>query len=187
LLKQKGAKSLPLPIYNKVSFGIASSFNLDDILFGGELGLNDDKLKTSINFDFLTRLGYKRILENINDTVSYQFWEKRSLLSLNFEKRFNIRISKTQPNYKERGILVGVKGYYSYGKYSGSTKKPESILFVAPQIGIFMKGEFTEMKIYYEYQDFKSYKVSPHRVNIALKFDIPFKNNMSSSTKIEWL
>ena len=187
LIREKGGKSLPLPYYNKISFGLASSFNLDDFLLGGEIGINDDKLKTSFNLDFLTRIGYVRVLKEINDSISYQYWEKRNLISLNFEKRFNIRISKNQPSEKERGILIGIKGFYSYGSYSGSEKKPECMFFVSPQVGFFAKGQYTEMKIYYEYQDFKSYKISPHRINIGLKFDIPLKSETNSSTKINWL
>ncbi len=176
-LKQYNIKSGFLPIYNSLHYGITNSFNHQDDMLGGIIGIYDCKYKTSIDFSFYTRLGSKRILVESTPTLSYQYWERRSLLALTFQKSFII----SSNNNITHGLFIGGRETYTYGKYRATNTKPEKKFILVPQLGYSFAGRIASIKLNYEYLDFKTYQVSPHHLNLELLINIntihPSKQN----------
>ena len=100
-----------------------------------------------------------------------------SLVCGNFEKRFGLEVS-----ISKIGVLVGIKGIYTFGKYRKYINKQEGIdewidddyiflpnvwkendklNYVLPSLGIFWMNRDAIVKICYEYTDLKMPETPP--------------------------
>ena len=184
LLKKQGAKDNILPYFHELSTGMDLQFNFTDILAGLNFGVLDAKYNTGFNLGYATRIGGKRILYEQSPDTIYQFWEKRSMLHLNFEKRFALGANELH----QEGFFVGVKEVLTYGHYIGSEKKPETIFLTVPQVGLYFKNDDVILKLNYEYVDLRTKSISPHRIVFSLAFLIKTKPEpYGSYKKITWL
>jgi hypothetical protein len=184
LLKKKGAKDNILPYFHELSTGMDAQFNFTDFLAGLNFGVLDAKYNTGFNLGYATRIGGKRILYEQSPDTIYQFWEKRSMLHLNFEKRFVLGASY----FNQKGFFVGVKEILTYGHYIGSEKKPETLFLTVPQIGFYFKSDEVILKLNYEYVNLNTENISPHRIVLGLAFLINTKPEpFGSYKKISWL
>jgi len=172
-----------LPVYNSIHYGFTNFFNHHHDMLGGIIGIYDCKYKTSIDYSFYSRLGSRRILVETAPDVYYQFWERRSLMALTLQKDFLFYNKKIV-----QAIFVGFREAYTYGKYRGSSTKPEKIFIHIPQLGYHLSGKIVALKLNYEYVEFKTFKVSPHHLNFEFLINIntfrPVRNNKTISS---WL
>ncbi len=183
-LKQNNIKSGIWPVFSTIHYGITNYFNQHDDMLGGILGIYDFKYKTSIDFSYYTRLGSKRILVDYSPTLSYQYWERRSLMALTIQKNFNLHSN----NKISHGLFIGVREIYTYGKYRATIEKPDSKFILVPQLGYSLSGKKAALKLNYEYLDFKTYKVSPHHLNLELLINInTFKPSKQNKSENYWL
>lgn len=180
-LKNNGAKTNILPYFNSVSIGLGFNWNFNDFMLGGNLGINDVKYGLGVNFSFESRIKRKPILFDYNN-MKFQLREMRSLSSLSVSKKFFI---KPEAN-KQKGIIIGVKEAYTIGSYKGTSWDVENKFLTIPFIGVFTQNKDVGIRICYEYVDFDTYKVSPHRINII--FEGLIKSRRTNRNKnIYWL
>jgi len=183
-LKQHNIKSVIFPIYNTIHYGITNTFNHQDDMIGGIVGVYDCKYKTSIDYSFYTRMGAKRILVESSPNIFYQYWERRSLMALTLQKSFVIS-AKTNITH---GLFIGGRETYTYGKYRASVNKPDTKFILVPQLGYSLSGKIASIKVNYEYLDFKTYQVSPHRINLEFLINMSsFHHSKQNKAESYWL
>lgn len=181
ILKSKGAKTNILPYFNSASVGLGFNWNFQDFMLGGNFCFNEVKYGLGINFAYESRIMRKPILLESNN-IYYQLREMRSLASVNVSKKFFIN---PQLN-KQKGIIVGIKEAYTFGSYKGTKWDVDNKFLTIPFVGIFTQNKDVGIKIYYEYLDFDTYKVSPHRINIVFE-GIINKSRKDRNKNIYWL
>jgi ankyrin repeat protein len=173
-----------LPVYSSIHYGITNLFSHQDDMLGGILGIYDCKYKTSLDFSFYTRLGSKRVLVESTPLLSYQYWERRSLLALTLQKNFLLSLKDKTSHW----LFIGIRETYTYGKYRASTNKPEKKFILVPQLGYALTGKIASLKLNYEYLDLKTYQLLPHRLNLELLINInTFHLSKQSKTISSWL
>jgi|AntAceMinimDraft_17_1070374.scaffolds.fasta_scaffold00962_10 ankyrin repeat protein len=183
LLREKGAKVNIAPHFNKLSAGIDFNFNINDNICGGNIGIQEAKYNTGLYAGFNTRVWAKRILKEQQNNIYYQLWERRSMFFINIEKKFILNTS-----YKSKqGIFLCAKEIYTYGNYYGSNEKVKKEFKTIPQLGLFWMNNDIALKINYEYIDFNTYKVSPHRINLSFMFFINIDKYRKYYTQNYWL
>ena len=183
-LRKNGVKSGVKPLFNNIKISpVDITFNHQDFMYGGKAGIVDIKHNIGFNIGYNTRLWANRIIVPLTDNFYYQFWEKRSLLSLTAEKLFEINSG----NDFQHGVFIEAKGLYTFGKYEASQVKPNDKILFAPCLGYTIFNNYAGAKISYEYLDFKVTDKTPHRLNFSLFFFIKIKKYNLSQKYIYWL
>lgn len=183
-LLQYGIKPRRIPSFSR--FFLAAGFNtsFNELMGGGELGLNDPRYKIDICAGYQVRLFAKRILKEMDDNTYVQLWENRSLAYFGIEKNF--RLFKL-PDNKEAGLSFGILGGYTFGKnYRGSLNGPADELKVIPSAGAWWGGQKIKMDINYQYLDFETFKISPHRFIITVKYTFSLRRSGIEDKVVEW-
>lgn len=173
LLENNGKRNL-LPSISQYAFGMNVDFNLNDFMAGVNMGLHDRKYNTVLNYGYTIRPWRKRVLEDVSETLSYQYWEIRMALFLSLDKKYNIIKFKDQ---SALGISVGAKELYTFGSYRGSISKPANKFIFAPKSGVFWENNYFTINVNYEYSNFNLYKVNPGRLNLSFVYRITRKKN----------
>jgi ankyrin repeat protein len=173
-----------MPFFNDFQISLVNlDFNTKDFMYGMQAGIKDLRYNIDVNLGFNTRLWANRTLVPIDDNIFYQYWEKRSLLHLGIDKTFSIPTF----SYTQHGIIFGVKGVYTYGKYISVNSKPEKKILFAPEIGYTISGGGVGAKLTIEYLDLQVKDLSPVRMNLGLYFTIKRKFYYPATKDIEWL
>lgn len=173
-----------IPFFNDIQISLVNlDFNTKDFMYGVQAGIKDLRYNISVNLGYNTRLWANRTLVPIDDNTFYQYWERRSLLYLGIDKTFRILPS----SYIQHGIIFGVKGIYTYGKYSSVNSKPDKQLLFAPEIGYTISAGGVGAKVTIEYLDLQVKDLSPVRMNLGLFFTIKRKVYYPATKDIEWL
>jgi ankyrin repeat protein len=183
ILRKNGANPSMMPVFNKLIFSFDPNFSIDDVFFGGHFGLSDANYKTSCYLGFGIRVKAVAVLKKVNENLSYQFLENRTFFSAGLEKRFDILIS----GRTAKGIFAGVKELYTYGSYHGTAWKPGNAFITVPLAGIYIQSKYVGAKLNYEYLNFKTVHISPHRLNISLWFAISLVKNKYNDKVVDWL
>ena len=160
------------------------SLNNTDFMYGGRFDIQNDRYCLDLSAGFVTRAGNKRVLVDRGEHSYYQLFEKRSVVNIGITKRFKLSGNN---NKVSQGLFLGANGIYTYGKYRGVTFKPDDKFLFAPELGYYSLGKHSSLKVSYEYLNFDTYNVSPHRINISLAILFNFKKGNVSDYKIEWL
>jgi ankyrin repeat protein len=180
ILQINGATKMPAPIFDKVIVDLDINGNIDDFMIGGSLSLAGSRYGVELQAGYMTRIGVRSVLYEINQTTYYQFWEKRSILHLGANKLFNV-FKKT---IKQRsGIFFGFDIAYTYGNFRGSEKKPDDSFHLVPKAGVFLNSTSFDVKLNYEYMKLANTDVSPHRINLSLGFNIGIGKSKISMKK----
>ncbi|MFC2096984.1 ankyrin repeat domain-containing protein [Bacteroidota bacterium] len=170
MLKAAGVKRLKTAYIGYIPLSYINSFNYNDFMMGLNLGLFESRYNFALNLGYLFNPGLKTILLDRGNSVFYQVRERRHMIFAGFEK--HIPIMKSYSGY-ETGLIIGIKEYFSFGKYQGLTEKPEKTFIFSPVSGIYLKrGRFGSF-IKYEYLDLQKNKISPHRICLGLSYLIP--------------
>ena len=110
-------------------------FSADDLMVGGEVGVSENKYKMFATTGFFTRTSATRVMHPENDTLSYQFWERRYLLPLTIGRNF--------PFYQIRegyaGFRVQLRNGITWGGYRGSDRNPGTRFVVIPSAGLYWR------------------------------------------------
>lgn len=165
LLKNKGAQRNYKPVFHKLGFGILTNFNGDDFMMGGSMILAESKYDLEFEVNFMTRPAVRSILYKTGTKTYFQFWEKRSVLQLGFNKNFSLK--KNSIHYYG-GLQAGLYGGYTYGNFRGSSKKPDDTFIFIPKIGLYYNLKNVYIKLNYEYMQLKNTNFSPHRIELLI-------------------
>ncbi len=184
LLRINGAKSTMLPDYSQIITGLNISWNFHDYTNGLFAGMYDTKYRSSITVGFMTRMLAKNVLVEKDPFLYYQYWERRYMVWAGIDKQF---VLFTSPKGAKAGITLGFKEGFTFGNYRGSKTKTQRQFLFIPLVGISRTGKLLTASIGYEYSPFPVYGLSPHRIQISLRFHFPFKHDNYNNKSIRWL
>ena len=145
-----------------------------DFMIGADIALNELKYDLIIKLAIKTRPYTRSVIYPINEQVSFQLWEKRTVLGLGVDKQF---VLKRQTLQKYGGLLVGLDYIYTYGSFRGSNKKPDDGIYLIPKAGMFWNFKPLYISVNYEYFALENSRSSPHRINFSLAYRFKIKKN----------
>jgi ankyrin repeat protein len=183
LLKEAGAQPIRKPKINALSIKIENSFSTKDYFLGGSVGIHDLFSGCYLNLGYQARIGHTPVLIQQSENLFYQYFEKRHQIYLGLERKFvfNPRGSA------RKGIQLGLKEVFVFGKYRGTTQKVDRDLLLSPSAALFLQKNFFTFSLEYQYLDFGLEGLAPHRFNLNMAFDINLLNTKYKSDKIAWL
>lgn len=174
-MKTLGAKDNPAPYFNSVVCNMEFNWNFDDILWGGNFGIHEEKYNLDILLGINTRIEKKRVLAPQEQNTYYQVYENRHLAYLGIMKYWTFSKSLSGLRWQ---FNTGAKQAYTWAKYTGYNESPFQGFRTIPQAGISLQYDLFKFSVNYEYYNYDSIVVSPHRINIGLNFYIRFRNDM---------
>ncbi len=171
------------PEISEIRFDLGLDFSVDDLMVGGEIGISEDKYDMFATTGFFARTSAIRVIRPENDTLSYQFWERRYFWPLTIGKNF--------PFNRNREATIGFKaqlrGGVTWGGYRGSDLHPGARFIVVPSAGLYRRTNYWGVSFDYEYVNYKVHELSPHRFRLSLLFFIPVQKRMKYTRKdISW-
>jgi ankyrin repeat protein len=172
-----------VPEISGIRFEVGLDFSADDLMVGGEIGLSENKYDMFATTGFFTRTSAIRVIRPENDTLSYQFWERRYFLPLTLGKKFTF--------YRKQNISAGFKaqlrGGITWGGYRGSDLHPGTRFIVVPSAGLYWRDRYWGLSFDYEYVNYKVHDLSKHRFRLSLLFFINMQKRMKYTRKdISW-
>ncbi len=172
-----------LPFISKISLKAGLNVTVKDIMYVNSIGFYDIKYGFHLDLGYTSRIGRKKILFADETNNYYQFNEKRSCVFAGIFKDFQLGYNL----YKEYGINTGIKAVYTYGNIEGTIIDVENRYLLSPSIGLyFTSGIFTTI-LAYEYINYKTLHLSPHKLTIGGQFNINSRKNSKFKTKtIYW-
>jgi len=185
ILKQHGVRGTVAPNLDIYSIGTSFNLNFNDFMVGVNAGIQDTKYNIRAHMGYYTRPLAKRILLQDNEDTYFQFWEKRSLVSVGFEKLFSIKSFK---NNRFLAITIGMDGIFTYGRnYRGSIREPDKKFKISPTLGLIWGMDYLQLVAKYSRLDLDTFKVSPHRAIIGVQYIFDRRKKRYKDKQIEWL
>ncbi|MBI4649313.1 MAG: ankyrin repeat domain-containing protein [Bacteroidia bacterium] len=178
-----GASRDILPYFNKLSVGLGTDWNFTDFMYDINIGKFDIKYNLGIYLGYSFRLARKRVLYKYNEDIYFQYQEWRSNLYLGIEKQFAVLKIKQA----KLGLLLASKGIFSFGDLKATQQKAKHIINLTPQCGIYYGGNYSIVKLAYEYCNYRLYKVSPHRIYLGVIFYIYDEAYSAEHRKEKWV
>jgi len=185
ILKQHGFRGTIAPNLDIYSIGTGFNLNFNDFMVGINAGIQDTKYNIRAHMGYYTRPFAKRILLQDSEDTYFQFWEKRSLVSVGFEKLFSI---KSFTNNRFFAITIGMDGIFTYGRnYRGSIREPDKNFKISPTSGLIWGMDYLQIVAKYSLLDLDTFKVSPHRAVIGVQYIFDRRKKRYKDKQIEWL
>lgn len=182
LLRENHARSNPMPNFSSVKIGLGINSNTQDFMLGTGLGLIDSKYGLELYGKFFFRPAAIRVLFPETEEWSYQYWERRTMISGSVNKRFII-----YHNDKTKlGAFLGLGVGYTWGRFRGTDRKPRPETFLNPVGGLFWLKKSIGIDFNYEYADLKIHDFSPHRIALAITFYLDLKRDKFMYKEINW-
>jgi ankyrin repeat protein len=182
LLENKAHRNR-IPEVSDIRMEAGIDFNGDDFMAGAELGVSERKYNGFATIGFFARTAAIRALRPENDTLSYQFWERRYFLPLTLGKNFTF--------YRKQDISAGFKaqlrGGLTWGGYRGSDLHPGTRFIVVPSAGLYWRNRYWGLSFDYEYVNYRFHDLSRHRFRLSLLGFISVLKRMKYTRKdIPW-
>lgn len=178
------AKNQPFsPVFTKFYIGWGAAFNHKDCIFTGLAGLHDANYDAEIFAAFDTRYWGKQTQISKSDTLTYQVWERRYAMALVIQKNFPLKKSFD----KESGLFAGVKVNYTFGNFKGLEEKIDGKFMLIPQLGVYSQNGNFGMRLNYEYSNYGTYDVMPHKISITFTGAFNLKKYYYLYKNISWL
>ncbi len=184
LLQEHGLKKNYYPHISAFSMGINMDFNADDYMNGLQFMFDEEKYKFSLNAGFEFRPKRISVLEEKEDNLYYQFWERRSILYAGGLKSFQLHEISYDQSIE---MFIAANVGYTWGNYRGYIQGPDSKFVFMPEAGLMVRKSHSRFIFSYQYKDFKIEDVSPHRFNFSMMFTVNFVNNKFKTHYISWL
>ncbi len=183
LLQTNDAKNNLNPHFNTLSLGPYFDFNFTDYMNGFQGSILDNKYGIGFSGSFGFRPQANRVLMEVSDTVSFQYWERRYYFSAGLEKKFDL-ISN---NDKATGPYIGITELITFGGYRGSDANPATKFITAPSVGWYYSGNTFRTWVGYQYINYKTPEIKPGRINLGIAVNINLSKKRLSDKKIQWL
>lgn len=184
MLKNQDARIVLGPSFNRYFTGAYWRVNGDDSHLGFTFGMGDHKynLMASISYGF--RLNAIQVLEQTENTVFYQYWERRHFIALAAEKA--VYLPTEFKNFKT-GVFGGVSEVVTFGGYRGSSDNPHVRLLFNPRIGAIMEFGFIRFKFSYEFLDLHLREINTQWFNFSLEFLFNKSRGKIKPPSLDWL
>ena len=107
------------------------------------------------------------VLEDAEENVFYQYWEKRGFITLAVEKSFFLH-----PGHQTFtvGPFIGVSETFSFGGFRGTSEKPDPRLSFAPRVGLVGQQGHLRLKLSYEYLNLKMKEYNRGWVSLTFEY-----------------
>ncbi len=128
LLENKAHKNRT-PEISEIRIEMGLDFSTDDLMVGGEIGVSENKYNMFATTGFFARTKAITVIRPENDTLSYQFWERRYFWPLTIGKNFPFHSKPESLNW----IQSTTQGQGSHGGDTGgliSIRVPGSLWFL---------------------------------------------------------
>lgn len=172
-----------LPYLKSIEFTNGLSMATNDIMFYQNTGVYDVRNGLNLTLGYATRIGKKKILETINDSVFYQYNEKRSHLFAGITKDFTLSFDSEN----ETGIEAGLRFLYSFGNIEGTTTKAVKQFLFSPVSGLYYSHDFITFRLTYSYFKIKTARLSPHKLELGASININVRKNPEHKKSIFWV
>lgn len=184
MLRNNGAAENYRPRINHIVMGAEFSFNRDNSDLRFEFGISESKYNLQAILGYGFWIKPMQVLKQVDNDVYYQYWEKRSSVSLALNKDiFSIELKKKI----KLGIFTGIKGLYSFGHHKGSDTRADNQWALCPAIGIMGEYRFVRVALHYEYMNLNIYKGSNNRINFTVYFLLSRKQGTLNTELNNWL
>ncbi len=182
-LRDLGLQKNRVPEFSGLRFGGSLGFNADDFTLAFEGGVTESKYNTFATTGFIFRPSAIRVLSPENDTLSYQFWEKRYIWPVSAGKDFRLYHSAD----KVYGLRIQFTGALTWGSYRGSERHPKVRYVPVPSLGFYWKKSFYGITFDYEYVPLHVQDISHHRFRLGVWFYTDLRKRLRFERKyIEW-
>lgn len=184
MLRNNQATAIRWPWFNRYTFGGRLLFNSDELFTGIAAGISDRKYNLSVSLGYAFRPGAIRVLEPAGGGNYYQYWERRSLYSLSVDKAFLFREGK---NGYRAGVTAGISGVMTYGRYRGTSLKPDVQYLVSPAAGLVLRNSYLCLHLEYVWLDLHLQEMSGSHFNVGVDFLINRKRGKVPSKPVTGL
>lgn len=172
-----------IPEISEIRVEMGLDFSADDLMVGGEVGVNENKYNMFASTGFFARTKALKVVRPENDTLSYQFWERRYFWPLTIGKNFTFY--RNQP--KSAGFKAQLRGGITWGGYRGSDLHPGARFLLVPSAGLYWRDKIWGLSFDYEYVNYRYHDLSPHRFRLSLLVFINLQKRMRYTRKdISW-
>lgn len=184
MLRNNGAAENYWPRFNHFITDVEFSFNRDNTDLRFAFGIGESKYNLQVVLGYGFWIKPMQVLEQVDYDVYYQYWERRSSVSLALKKDvFRMRAGKKV----KLGIFAGMKGTYSFGNHKGSDTRADNQWALCPAIGIMGECRFVRLSLHYEYMNLNIYKGSNNRINLTVSFLLSRKQGILNTELNNWL
>ncbi len=156
------------PVLSSLIIGTNFTFNHTDVLWAFKIGVSESRYNFDVKVAIQPRLSRKAVLYELRPDFYLQLWEKRTLLTAEFDKRFIFYSNSKSTS----GLNILASYNYSFGNYSGFNEELNYRKAVSFGGGIWFKENFFRTSFNYQYLPIQS--VFPHYFSIEIEFLIPF-------------
>jgi hypothetical protein len=184
MLRNNQATAIRWPWFNRYTIGGRVVFNSDELFTGFTTGISDQKYNLSVSLGYAFRPGAIRVLEPAGGGNYYQYWERRSLYSLSADKAFLFREGK---NGYRAGLTAGISGIMTYGRYRGTSLRPEVQYLVSPAAGFILRNSYLRMHLEYGWMNLHQKEMSGSHCNFGVEFLINRKRGNIQSKPVTGL
>jgi len=182
-LVENGARPNRRPEISEIRGGMDLNFNGDDFMMGFNAGVSENKYDAYITTGFLFRPSAVRVLRPENDTLSFQFWEKRYLWPISLGKNFTLKGERNT----QYGFRVHMTGALTWGSYRGSSRDPDPRYLFIPGAGVFWRDRYFGISFDYQYVPVKVHDISSHRFQLSIQGFYDFRSRIRFTRKdIPW-
>ncbi len=183
MLRNNGAAENYRPHLDHFVMGVEFSFNRDNTDLRFKFGISESKYNLQAILGYGFWLKYMQVLKQVDNDVYYQYWEKRSSVSLSLNK--NVFSTELRKKIK-LGIFTGIKGLYSFGRHKGSDTRADDQWVLCPAIGFMGEYRFVRIALHYEYMNLNIYKGSNSRINFTVSYLLSRKQGTLNTELNNW-
>jgi ankyrin repeat protein len=166
MLRNNQATAIRRPWFNRYTFGGRVLFSSNELFTGFTTGISDRKYNLSVTLGYAFRPGAIRVLEPASGGNYYQYWERRNLYSFAAEKAFLFREGK---NGYRVGISAGISGIMTYGRYRGTSLRPEVQYLVSPAAGFILQNSYLRLHLDYVWMNLHQQEMAASRCNFGVE------------------
>jgi len=182
-LKQLGVRKNLVPEFSGLRFGASIGFNFTEVNYGITGGISESKYNSFATTGLVFRPNPVRILRPENDTLSYQYWEKRFVWPVTIGKQLRIY----SLDGREYGIRFQGTGALTWGSYRGSDRHPVVRYRFIPSLGMYWRNKIYGITFDYEYMQLDIRGLKPHRFRLGIEFYIDMRKRTKFTYKhIDW-
>jgi ankyrin repeat protein len=184
MLVNHDAKAIKRPCLNQFTIGTRFVFNHEDSQLDFSIGMSDSKynLMTCLGFGF--RPKPVQILDEVDQSLFYQYWEKRRFISLSLDKAFFLH---TGNSAFSASAFAGFSEVLTFGSYRGSNENPDFRLMINPRIGWICEYDFIRLKLSYEFMNLHLEEISKGWFSVSLEFLLNRKRGNIKIPSLKWL
>jgi hypothetical protein len=182
-LLANGARLNRRPEVSEIRGGLELNFNGNDFMMGFDFGVSESKYKTYLTTGMLFRPAAVRVLRPENDTLAYQFWERRYVWPMTLGKEFFFG----REGDRVFSFRANITGAYTWGNYRGTGQDPDSKYLFIPGAGLGWRERYFGISFDYQYVPFRVEGVSNHRFRLAITGFYDIRSRMKFTRKdISW-